>query len=474
MIPDWPLDIPPREVQLKAFEKGYGKEGFAYFLRQRLGKTWLAYAEFIALKNEGKVDWFFLICPNSLKDQWIEAIRTVDEFIPICSYESQAKKRAYYYLDKNKDGGVFIINYESLKSFMDDEGPYKINCGRTYLVADESTKIKDPGTKMTKYAHELSSLCSYKRILTGRPTANSNADLWAQLKFIGATNRNFFQHRHYFSVMGGYQGRQIVRNINTDYLQREIEPVSYIAEDKYIKGFEKVYEPMRRIVMLKDQLEQYKKMENELLLELSDGTEITAPIALVKYLRLQQISSGVVGDTDGNQHNTIDPFHNPRIRIVRDIIDNEIDGKVIIPCRFRLSVENLKRVLEADGHKCSILVGGMGRDIEEEKRKFNEGDNDVLLAQLQVLSFGHTLPGPDDRPCTDMIYFENDFSLINRMQSESRPEKLERDLPISYWDMYASKMDRYILESLRKKEDASMALMGYSRNHGFRPNNEEM
>ena len=35
--------------------------------------------------------------------------------------------------------------------------------------------------------------------------------------------------------------------------------------------------------------------------------------------------------------------------------------------------------------------------------------------------------------------------------------------------MYASKMDRYILQSLLKKEDASLALMNYSRETGMRP-----
>jgi hypothetical protein len=42
-------------------------------------------------------------------------------------------------------------------------------------------------------------------------------------------------------------------------------------------------------------------------------------------------------------------------------------------------------------------------------------------------------------------------------------------VPISYYDMYASKMDRYIIETLRRKEDASMNIMGYARQYGFRP-----
>lgn len=466
----WPFpDKPAREVQLKALEKSKGKQGFAFFMRQRLGKTWTAYAEFTNLREEGLVDWFFLISPNSIKEQWREAIEEVDIYTPILVYESQKKDKLEYFFNKNKKGGVVIINYESMKSFMANEYWHLLNTLRTYVIADEPTKIKEPSKKSSKACLEFASLCSYKRILTGRPTANSNADIWSQLKFINCTDRNYHQHKYTFCIHGGFQGRQVVKNINTDMLQAEIAPHCYIAEDKYIKGFKKIYEPLRQIALLEDQKRQYKAMEDDLLMELGDGTEITAPIALTKYLRLQQISSGIAGDMDGNQHNIIDPHINPRIQMVKDILENEIDHKVIIVCRFRLSIKNLEEQLQNQGYKTLKLIGGMkANEIEEQKRLFNE-DNEytVLLAQLQVLSYGHTLCGPDNNPCDSIIYFENNFSLLDRAQSESRPEKFERDIPISYYDFFASKMDKYIISALIRKEEASLALMNYKRSYGM-------
>lgn len=468
---NWPFSgITPREVQLEALAAAKDKPGFAYFMRQRLGKTWVAFAEYTNLRKEGKVDWFIVICPNSIKQQWKEQIEIADPFVPLCIYQSGYKKSTKHYFERNKRGGVLIINYESLKSFVDDfVENLQFSPQRAYLVADESTKIKDPSAKMTKAAHALAHLCSYKRILTGKPTANSNADMWGQLKFIDATQLNFYQHQHHYCMLGGYRGKSAVRNINTEILKEKMAPFCYIAPDKYIKGFEKVYEPLRRVNLTGELQNLYKQMEDDLVLKISD-TKITAPIVLTQYLRLQQISSGIAGDIDGNQHNLVDPKDNPRIKVVRDILDNEIDHKVIIPCRFRLSVANLERMLTNDGYKVGKLIGGMdATDIEYTKRQFNDGDTNILLAQLQVLSFGHTLPGPDHNPCDSMIYFENDFSLLNRMQSESRPEKFGRDIPISYYDMYASKMDKYVIQALIKKEDASLQLMGYARQHGLRP-----
>lgn len=472
----WPFDVEPREVQLEALAAGFGKPGFAYFMRQRLGKTWTAYAEFVLLQKQGLVDWCVIIAPNSIKDQWREQIEEVSPFMPICIYSSQKKPQTRHFFNTNKKGGVFIINYESLRVFLEEFEMLELQSNpmfdtkRTYVVADESTKIKDPKSRMCKAALGFSHDCAYARVLSGRPTANSHADMWAQLKFIKATELNFHQHKHRYVVMGGYQGRQFLKNVNTSILQAHMKPYVYIAPDKYLIGFKKEYEPMRRVNLNPELQAMYKKMEDDLIFELNSDTKITAPIALTRYLRLQQISSGLAGDEDGNQHNLIDPKNNARIKVVREILESEIDHKVIIPCRFRLSMKNLYEVLLRDGHKVSVMMGNMGSEkIEEQKRKFNDGDNNIMLAQLQVLSFGHTLPGSDNNPCDSMIYYENDFSLLNRMQSESRPEKFGRDIPISYYDMYASKMDKHILTALIRKDKAGLDLMGYARTVGLRP-----
>jgi hypothetical protein len=467
----WPFEtITAREVQLRALSKGFGKQGFAYFMRQRTGKTWTTYAEFVLLKEYGEVDWLFIVCPNSLKQQWSSAVEEVDMFTPICIYDSSTKGRANYFFKKNKKGGVVIINYESVKTFLNSDLIKYVYPNRSFIVFDESTKIKDPAATCTKACINFSTDFKYVRVLTGRPTANTNADIWSQLKIIRATERNFFQHKYMFCVMGGYMGRQVVKNINLDQLKKEIDPVSYIAEDKYIKGFEKVYEPLRRVNLVGRLKDTYEQMENELVVSINDDTNITAPLVITKYLRLQQIGSGIIGDNDGEQRNLIEPSQNPRIRAVKDILENEITNKVIIVCRFRLSVQNLYHELTKDGYNVGVIIGGMDNNkIEDVKRDFNEGDTDIIVAQLQVLSFGHTLCANDNKPCDSMIFYETDFSLINRAQCESRPEKMGRDKPISYYDFYASKMDKYIMENLLKKEEASLALMNYARANGMRP-----
>lgn len=465
--PPWPFAaMAPREVQERALAAGWGKFGFAYFLRQRLGKSPLAYAEYTLLRQQGHVDWMVIICPNSIKQQWYEQIEDLDFTTPRYVYKSSNKKDFERWAKVVKEaGGVLIINYESVKSFMNSCYYRYIDTLRTYIVADESTKIKTPSLKLSKACLELSSVCMYKRILSGKPTANSNLDLWSQLAFIGATNRNFHQHKYTFSKTAGYKGMSLI-NINTEQLKNEMAPYSYVADQKYIEGFDKSYEPMRYVKLTGKLKEMYDKMEDELIIELSESVSATAPIVLTKYLRLQQISSGIIGDIDGEQHNLVDPHENPKIKVLVDILENEVTNKVIIACRFTKSIENLYKVLTSKGYKVAQMYGKI-KNIDEQKALFHEGDHDILIGQTQMLAYGHTLCGKyDNNPCLDVIFFENDFSLLNRSQIESRPEKLERRVTISMWDMYASKMEEYILKTLIKKEDAAIALLGYSRNKG--------
>lgn len=480
----WPLEaIEPRQVQLDALRAGYGKYGFAYYMRQRLGKTFTAYAEYKLLKESGLVDWMVVICPNTIKQAWADEIERVDEYEPIRIYNSQSKQKVDKWLTKNNYGGVLIINYESLHAFIREDQHRKINPLRTYLVADESIKLADPDAKMTKAALGLAAMCLYTRVMTGKPSKGFNTDLWAQLKFINATERNFYQHKMVFTKGGSYLGAPS-ENANTEQLKAEMSPHCFIASDKYIDGFKKYYAPLRRITMVGEQKRMYDQMEKDLIAEIyglsDEKVAMSAPIMLTKYLRLQQIASGlgVVNISEDvlvpvNEHiNIVPPENNPRIKEVKHLLSSEIDNKVIIVCRFRKSIENLRQELEKDGHKCSIMIGGMGPELDAQKRLFHEGDHDVCIAQLQVLAYGHTLHGPDAKPCTDMIFYENNFSLDNRAQAESRPEKYKENeiqSPITYWDLYSSDMDKKILQALIRKESASMALMGYARSRGVLP-----
>ena len=52
------------------------------------------------------------------------------------------------------------------------------------IIIDESAKIKNPDSKLTKDFFELSPLFKIRLILTGTPVANRPYDIWSQIYFL--------------------------------------------------------------------------------------------------------------------------------------------------------------------------------------------------------------------------------------------------------------------------------------------------
>jgi len=58
--------------------------------------------------------------------------------------------------------------------------------------------------------------------------------------------------------------------------------------------------------------------------------------------------------------------------------------------------------------------------------------------------------------CHKVIYYSNDFSLENRLQSEDRVHRIGQEHPVTYIDILCDRsIDPYILRSLQNKKSIS-------------------
>jgi hypothetical protein len=488
----WHFDKPARKPQVETLKKSENKKEFGHFLWMRLGKTMALLNEFVDLYMQEKVKWLLIICPNFIKTQWAEEIHNCGITLPVHIYNSQnAIDVVNFYMDNN-DGGIVIINFESVRAFVENEIHKLYDTNKALIAADESTCIKNPSAKSTKACIALGHAHAYKRILTGKPTANNNGDLWPQLEFLGVWQKlldankmysqrwnakqlvyekiplNYNKFMTYFTTTAFRPGSRFPKRVstNTQELYELIEPFVYISKERHIEGIEKMYMPPRQASMTPKQKELYKRMEREFIASLAEQDfQTTAPIILTQYLRLQQIASGFI--TDGDKYADIMPWEqNPRIKMTVDIVRDEIPNKCIIVARFKRSLLHLRNAL-AD-YNPLVLEGDMKQhEIDRVKKRFNQDGLDgcrVLLAQIQVLKYGHTLCGDSDNdPCDAMIFYENNFSILDRAQAEERTNKYGRNITSVYFDYFVSRLDRYMIECLRNKEEGSLALLQYSK-----------
>ena len=459
-----PLD----PVQIAALEFAEGKQGVGFFIEQGCGKTLIALTEFSFLYQTGKVDRMIVVAPNSFKKGWQEEIEKHGFQFDVHVWRSSKKTAAADWLNSRHDKPpVLILNYEAVRM----PGVLRaliIWAGRgpTYLIVDESIAIKGHKTAQTKAVHKLASwspytheptVCRYIRILTGRPQSQGPHDLWGQLRAIGLFREtNFYSFRGAFCVMGGWENKEVIRAKNTEALARAMQGSVFQAKKSdWLPLLPRKDQTIRDYKMSDDQQRQYNQMERQFLLEIAEGV-ITVEVAIAKYAKLAQIQTGFIYDEDRIVHELVKPEDNPRLNLLKQILEEEVAGKCCVVYRHRAVLPILIKALIA--YDPAWIKGQMKPDeTEKQKARFN-GDPAcrVILLQCDASKYGHTLLGgvaPEDK-CRTMIFFENSYSADTRDQIEDRIHRRgQTGEYVLYIDLSGSDLDRRIVKALQRKDD---------------------
>ena len=458
-----PLD----PVQLAALRFAEGKPGVGWFLEQGLGKSLTALAEFDRLVKRNEVDRMIVICPNTFKQGWHDEVVKHGFDFDVHIFQSSKRGDATEFASRSHNNPpVFIINYEAARMPKVLAGIIKwASRGKTYLVIDESIQIKSNKSTQTKAVHELAFWnpytdelvhVRYVRILTGRPQTQGPHDLWGQLRVIGLVqSQNFYAFRGRYCVMGGFKAKQVMAAQNQDQLAEIMAPVVFQAKKKdWLPALPTKRMTIRDYEMSGEQKRQYKSMEEEFLLEIENDT-VTVDVAIAKWAKLAQIQTGFIYDEQGVARELVDPSENPRLNLLLQILDEEVQGKTVVVYRHRAMLPVLIRALAQ--YDPAWIKGGMKPDeVEEQKTRFNnDPDCRLILAQCDAAKYGHTLlagPAEEDR-CRTMIFFENSYSADTRDQIEDRIHRRgQTGEYVLYMDLSGSDLDRRIVRALQVKD----------------------
>ena len=208
-------------VQLVALEFAQGKKGVGFFLEQGLGKSLIVLTEFSFLHSTGRADRMIIVTPNTFKRGFLDEIEKHGFQFDVHIWDSSKKVAAANFLNLGyhpKGPPVLIVNYEAAR-MLGVLRALRIWAarGKAYLAVDESIQIKGHKTAQTKAIHALAPVCTFTRLLTGRPQAQGPNDLWSQLRAIGLfPSTNFFAFRGRYCVMGGWNDKEVLAAKNTD------------------------------------------------------------------------------------------------------------------------------------------------------------------------------------------------------------------------------------------------------------------
>ena len=200
---------------------------------------------------------------------------------------------------------------------------------------------------------------------------------------------------------------------------------------------------------------------------------ISAPLALTKLMRLQQIVGGFFQadiefdlDEDGNILKGAIPKppirideKNPRIESLIELLE-ECDGKVIIWARFRAEIKAISdRISESFGKESLVQYHG-GVSNEERAIAVSSFQNSdrvrFFVGHVQAGGKGLTL-----HAASTVCYFSNNFSLEDRLQSEDRAHRIGQKNNVTYVDFVATNtLDETVVTTLRSKKSVADLVTG--------------
>lgn len=490
MLPDqvlWLIDCEPRAVQQEALLRSYygyasrenryddpapvklrdgPAKGWGHFLEMRLGKTPTTLNEMALFNRDHGFQKFVVLSPNSYKYAWVKEAKAFGMEYPFIPYETSKSNQAVEAILDAKGTFCLVVNYEALQYDNTREIMKWVVDKDCMLIADESIKIKNHASITFKRAFELSEEAGVIRELTGCPMTQGPQDMYAQLKFIrGLSGKNFYAFRNRYCKMGGFKNKKIVGIKNEDELKDTINSMGFVAKRK---DWGNLHQSEHYVVDLEIRLEQkkhYEAMDEDLITFLDTGEEVSAEQVVSKMMKLQQISSGFLYNEKGEGIKLMDLTKTPKMQRIKEMLEDEVEGKAIMCYHYGYSGDAL---LEVFGKWNPAVIRGKQwmkkneRDLEDEKKRFNEDPNcKLMILQISAGKYGHNLSGVEGDRCKTMFFYENTYSLDDRIQIEMRNTAAFQDWQNLYFDLVTTEVEAKAIKALQKKESIVEAVLGH-------------
>ena len=470
----------PYGHQLEAWERSRNLAEFAYLMEMGTGKSKVLVDDAGDLFERGLIDGLVVVAPKSVCRTWVnEQLPThlpdrVAARVRLALWrptprrdDAEALERVLVSSEGHLD--VVVINIDAFSS---KKGHKYVETflkkHRGMLAIDESTTIKNRQAARTKALVKLGKLAKVRRILTGSPVTESPLDLWSQVEFLGShlnSDMGFHSFRNRYAVMekryvaGGASFDAVIGYQRLPELQERIKSFSHrVLVADCLDLPEKIY-TKRLVELTKRQRVAYEELREKAILTLSQTSVVTAPVVLTELLRLRQLVCNYLADDTGVLH-TVDPDEDPRLEALLDVL-RESPGKTLVWATFVPVIRRLTdEINDAMGKDSAAAFYG---DVSADKRqalvtRFQDPNDPLRYLVMQPRTGGYGLTLVEGATA---VYYDNDWSLEVRQQSEARIHRVGQTRVVRYVDLVAvDTVDEKILDALRGKSDVSRQVTG--------------
>lgn len=306
---------------------------------------------------------------------------------------------------------------------------YKVMNGNTFLVVDESLKIKNWEAKRTKRILELAKYCQYKLVLNGTPITRNLLDVWSQIEFLSPKilNMGLAEFKSTFcetvKITKRINGKKpqtrefIAKYHNVDYLYSLINP--YVFECDLELSIDKI--------------------QNDISYTLGEAEKERYDYMKEKYLDKEMLQ---------RMNNNI--FLEMTMKMQHEY------------CCTENKFEGLEEILKScDPQRIIVYTKYISSRLEVQKR----------FPNLQVLSYGKHSLGLNLQKYNTTVYFDKTFDYAQMTHSSFRTYRTGQNDDCIYYSMTGNVgLEKMINENISKKQ----SLLDYFKKVGIEQIKKEL
>ncbi len=408
--------------QIEALRAIQEKDYSAIFHEQGLGKSKIAIDLMLYWLEKKEIDTVLFIVKKGLIYNWLNEFSIHSYIKP--KILGQNRNSNYYVF--NSPSRLILTHYEVIRSEL---GRFRLflKSRNVAAILDESTKIKNPRSSLTKALFELVTLFKKRVIMTGTPIANRPFDIWAQIWFLdqgnslGVNFSKFKKNMNLESDLGFNHEKQKLFEGNLEKVFSHIEnfTVRETKKSGIIKLPEKSFQTIECDWESK-QFDLYRQIQEKTrAIVIKDGIpkEENADALLKRILRLVQIAS---------QPRLIDESYSSTpgkmvelLNIVTNICHS--NEKCIIWTSFTNNVDWISSELHSFG---SCKIHGK-LDISRRHRAVESFLNDDTK-RILVATPGSAKEGLTLTVANHVLFYDRTFSLDDYLQAQDRVHRISQ------------------------------------------------
>lgn len=386
------------DYQRKATVFSLQKKAAYLAIDMGLGKTLISITYMAnVLAKQKMVNAFLVVGPlRTIHSTWPTEL---DKWRPDLTYAILHGPKKEQELDKKVD--VYIINFEGLKWLYNTIYRKAKNNGLKLpfqgVILDEGSMVRDRATQRFKILKVLMGAVDWKLILSGTPAAKTLMHLWTQYYLLDKGVRlersiGKFREKYCRPIPMGMRTEWEIREDMTHVLYDSIKDITYRLDKKdHLNLPPKVFNNIH-LELPKKLFNQYKELEREFFVRLSEDAVVEVFNALALSAKLRQFVQGAMYDPNDidkpARQRRVFKIHELKLKALENLMEESAGKGILCAIQFVFEIAAIKSKFP----DAKVIANGTSTaDANTYIKEWNNGNVPLLVCHPQSLAHGVNL-----------------------------------------------------------------------------------